>query len=236
VSLHPDEVAGLPEHVCRARRVHAEGEPSQVGHVGRRGESLPAVPGGPHHGGVDVLDAEVGRPHTHASLNALPQPGDGITTEGAHGIPARLGAELGAALAAAARANLWDAVNVLPEDGDPFFAELQEVYDDIGEGLPADATRPRPSELPDDHEEIERTGLFEDVVVRHFDWEVSYDADAYLLQLDTFSGHIAMQSWQRDRLCREIRRRLAHRPDGRLRRHWGAVLQVARRAPASQVS
>ncbi len=106
----------------------------------------------------------------------------------------------------------------------------------MGEGLPADATRPRPSELPDDHEEIERTGLFEDVVVRHVNWEVSYDADAYLLQLDTFSGHIAMQSWQRDRLCREIRRRLAHRPDGRLRRHGGAVLQVARRAPASHVS
>jgi len=94
VSLHPEEVAGLPEPVCRARRVHAEAEPSQVGHVGRRGEGLAAVPGGPRHGGVDVLDAEVGRPHTHASLNALPQPGDGITTEGAHGIPARLGAGL----------------------------------------------------------------------------------------------------------------------------------------------
>lgn len=33
----------------------------------------------------------------------------------------------------------------------------------------------------------------------------------------------------RDRLYGEIRRRLATRPDGRLRRHWGAVLHVARR-------
>ena len=130
-----------------------------AGHQLVPGEGLPAVPGGPYHGCVDILDAEVGRPHTRASRNALPQPGNGITTEGAHGIPARLGAELGAALAA--RANLWGAVNVFPEDGDPFFAELQKVYDDIGEGLPADATRPRPSELPDDHEETERTGLFE---------------------------------------------------------------------------
>jgi hypothetical protein len=30
----------------------------------------------------------------------------------------------------------------------------------------------------------------------------------------------------------EIRRRLAERPDGMLRRHWGSVLQVARRLGA----
>lgn len=34
---------------------------------------------------------------------------------------------------------------------------------------------------------------------------------------------------RRDRLYSEIRRRLAVRQDGRLRRHWGAVLHVARR-------
>jgi hypothetical protein len=38
-----------------------------------------------------------------------------------------------------------------------------------------------------------------------------------------------MAQWQRDRLYGEIRRRLAARPDGRLRRHWGAALHVARR-------
>lgn len=127
----------------------------------------------------------------------------------------------------------WNAVHLFPEGGDPFFAELQEVYDEIGEGGPEGLTWPRPGELPDDRAEIEASGLFEDVAVRQFDWEVSYDADAYVRLLDTFSGHIAMQPWQRDRLYGEIRRRLARRPDGRLRRHWGAVLQVARRADAS---
>jgi hypothetical protein len=66
----------------------------------------------------------------------------------------------------------------------------------------------------------------------HFDWEVTYDAEGYLRLLDTFSGHLAMQAWQRDRLYGEIRHRLAQRANGRLRRHWGAVLQVARRAHA----
>jgi hypothetical protein len=87
--------------------------------------------------------------------------------------------------------------------------------------------------LPDQRDEIEQSGLFEDVSVRHFDWELRYDADEYLELLDTFSGHIVMQPWQRDRLYAEIRRRLAERSDGRLRRHWGAVLHVARRTASS---
>jgi SAM-dependent methyltransferase len=122
---------------------------------------------------------------------------------------------------------IWSAVHVFPEGGDPFFAELQDIYDEIGESLPENATRPRPGELPDDREEIARSGVFEDVVVRHFDWEIVYTAEEYVRLLDTFSGHITMEPWQRDRLYGEIRRRLGQRPDGRLRRHWGAVLQVA---------
>ena len=30
-------------------------------------------------------------------------------------------------------------------------------------------------------------------VVRQLDWETTYDAEAYLALLDTFSGHIAME-------------------------------------------
>jgi SAM-dependent methyltransferase len=128
---------------------------------------------------------------------------------------------------------IWSATHVFPADGDPFFASLQTVYDEIGEGPAEKVVRPRPGELPDDREEIERTGRFGPVVVRHFDWEITYDADGYLRLLDTFSGHIALQPEQRDRLYGEIRRRLAQRPDGRLRRHWGAVLHVARRLPGN---
>ena len=68
--------------------------------------------------------------------------------------------------------------------------------------------------------------------VRHFDWETRYTAEEYIRLLNTFSGHIAMAPWQRDRLYGEIKRRLAGLPDGRLRRHWGAVLHVARKRAA----
>jgi SAM-dependent methyltransferase len=123
----------------------------------------------------------------------------------------------------------WSATHVFPDGGDRFFAEIQDVYNEIGEGLSPGEIRFRPGDLPDSRAEISASGLFEDVAVRRFDWEVSYDAAEYLRLLDTFSGHIAMEAWRRERLYAEIRRRLALRSDGRLRRHWGAVLNVARR-------
>jgi SAM-dependent methyltransferase len=127
----------------------------------------------------------------------------------------------------------WAALHVLPDGGDPFFRELQDVYDEIGEGLPPGAGWPRPGELPDERAEIGATRLFEVVEIRQYDWEIAYDADGYIELLETFSGHIAMAPWQRERLYGEIRRRLAARPDGVLRRHWGAVLHIARRRSSS---
>lgn len=127
----------------------------------------------------------------------------------------------------------WSATHVFPDGGDPFFLDIQDIYDEIGEGLPTDATWPRPGQLPDSREEIESSGLFQNVVVRHLDWEISYNTQEYLRLLDTFSGHINMEEWQRQRLYAEITRRLNQRPDHRLRRHWEAVLHVARRADPS---
>jgi SAM-dependent methyltransferase len=123
----------------------------------------------------------------------------------------------------------WAGVHVFPAGGDPFFGEIQDVYDEIGESRGARAW-PRPRELPDARNEIAATGLFGGATVIQFDWELDYDAEAYIDLLETFSGHIAMQAWQRERLYAEIRRRLSERPDGLVRRHWGAALHVTRRA------
>lgn len=127
----------------------------------------------------------------------------------------------------------WEAAHVFPGGGDPFFREIQDVYDEINEGMSPPAGFARPDELADATAEIEASGLFTDVTVRRFDWEIRYTAESYIRLLDTFSGHIAMADWQRDRLYGEIRRRLAARPGGQLRRHWGAVLHVARKIPGT---
>lgn len=122
---------------------------------------------------------------------------------------------------------------MFPDGGDPFFREIQPVYDEIGEGLPDDAVWPRPGELGDERDEVEPSGAFHLIRAQQFDWERIYDAEGYIELLDTFSGHIAMQNWQRTRLYQEIRRRLADRTNGLVRRHWGAVLHIARRLDAS---
>lgn len=123
----------------------------------------------------------------------------------------------------------WEATHVFPADADPFFRDIQHVYDEIGESKRPDEGWPTVETLPDSRAKIEASGLFGDVTVRRFGWQISYTAEEYIRLLDTFSGHIAMEAWKRDRLYGEVRRRLARRPDGRLRRHWGAVLNVARK-------
>src|SRR5271170_6843888 len=124
---------------------------------------------------------------------------------------------------------LWAQEHVFPDGGDPFFEEIQQVYDEIGEGLPPDAVRARPGELEDDRAGIEASGLFEVTGVRQYGWERVYRAEEYIELLSTFSDHLTMENWQRERLYGEIRRRLAGRPDRSVRRGWGAVLHIARR-------
>jgi SAM-dependent methyltransferase len=123
----------------------------------------------------------------------------------------------------------WEAVHVIPADGDPFFREIQDVYDEIGSGMPGDWVSPTTETLPSFEADIAETGLFSDTVVRRFQWEIRYTAESYIRLLETFSSHLVMEPRQKDRLYKEIRRRLALRPDGLVRRHWGAVLHVARR-------
>jgi SAM-dependent methyltransferase len=123
----------------------------------------------------------------------------------------------------------WKARHAFPTGFDPFFAEIQQVYDEIGESYAAEWPPAPPDEVPEDVAEIEASGCFTDVTVRRYLWELTYTADEYIALLSTFSGHIAMAPREREHLFAEIRRRLAAREDGRVRRHWLAILHVARR-------
>jgi SAM-dependent methyltransferase len=123
----------------------------------------------------------------------------------------------------------WSAAHAFPAGFDPFFTEIQEVYDEIGESHGEVWPPPSPDEVADDADEIQESGLFEDLRVRRYVWERRYTADEYVALLETFSGHIAMRQEQRERLYSEVRTRIDSRADPRVLRHWFAILHVARR-------
>jgi SAM-dependent methyltransferase len=131
----------------------------------------------------------------------------------------------------------FNAVHAFPADVDPFFLEVQEVYEAIGLGsqehwIPGHDRwpPPLPNDVPDQADEVLASGYFEDVKTRRYVWGLDYNADEYLELLNTFSGHIAMEADKRDYLYSEIRRRIDQRPGGSVRRHWLSVMHVARRS------
>jgi SAM-dependent methyltransferase len=120
--------------------------------------------------------------------------------------------------------------HAFPKDADAFFFDIQDVYRALGM-QPATETwpPPLPQDVPDMREEIESSGLFDDVQVRRYVWEQMYTADHYIDLLNTFSGHIALDPVERDFLYRNVRERIEARPDPRVRRHWLSILNVARK-------
>lgn len=118
--------------------------------------------------------------------------------------------------------------HAFPDGFDPFFTEIQRCYEALGE--PAlQWPPPPPDQAPDRREDIERSGLFEVVGIKRSVWAVDYTADTYIDVLNTYSGHIAMEQWQRDKLYAEVRRLIAQRPKAQIRKHHLSILHVCRR-------
>ncbi|MEW9551026.1 methyltransferase domain-containing protein [Nonomuraea sp. NPDC050783] len=144
--------------------------------------------------------------------------------------PAVKYAKAAALLAEGGHLAVWNADHAFPAGFDPFFTEIQRVYDELGEGDGSPWPPPPPEEWPDPAAaEFEGSGHFAVTATRRYVWALRYTAEEYIALLDTFSGHIAMHPAKRAHLYGEVRRRLAARPDGRLTRHWSVVLTVGRR-------
>ena len=113
--------------------------------------------------------------------------------------------------------------HVHPADGDPFFAEIQDVYEEIGEGR----APPQPPETVGDlRDEIELTGDFVHAGTRRHLWAHEYTADEYIAVLETYSGHRTMAPAVREHLYAEIRRRVGDRT---IRKHYLTSIDVGLR-------
>jgi len=102
--------------------------------------------------------------------------------------------------------------HVRPEDGDPFWEEVQEDYEAV---VPSEDNRPPPRpdeyEVRDISEEISAGGRFRNVAVRRYLWDAPYTADEYIAVLDTYSGHRSIPAETRLELYRRIRERIGDR-------------------------
>ena len=101
----------------------------------------------------------------------------------------------------------WGASHAFPADFDPFFSDIQAVYEEIGESRPGNGRRHRPSKCRISQPEIEASDLFDEAHVRRYLWSAPTPRTSTSRFWSTFSGHIAMAESKRQHLFAEIRRR-----------------------------
>jgi SAM-dependent methyltransferase len=112
-----------------------------------------------------------------------------------------------------------------------FFEEVEQIY---RREVPEQEEKYDPLLWP--HEvsepvkaEMEQTGLFRDVAVRQYHWDVTYDTASYLRLLDTYSNHRILESHRHDRLFHDIADLINTRYHGHITKGCLAILYVAHR-------
>jgi SAM-dependent methyltransferase len=133
-------------------------------------------------------------------------------------------ARLGRALA------VTEIEHVLVEGGDPIWVEVQADYDAI---VPSPDNRPPPyeHEVGDLRPQLEETGLFAEVEVRRYRWDVEYTADEWLDVLRTYSPNIARDRETTERLLERIGARIGPRT---VTKHYLATLNIGHRSDQLQ--
>jgi SAM-dependent methyltransferase len=117
--------------------------------------------------------------------------------------------------------------HVRVEGDDPFWVEMQADYDAV---VPGPDNRPPPllAEVGDLRAEIDATGLFAEVDVRRYVWQVTYGAAEYVDLLRTYSPNIARDPETSLELLRRIRARISARDDPRVTKSYLATTSIAR--------
>ena len=115
--------------------------------------------------------------------------------------------------------------HVMPENGDPFFAEVQEDYDAV---VPQRDNAPPgpPEEAESWTDEFRASGVFDRVEERRHLHELVYTADEFVALLGTFSNNLALPDEQRHELFRRIHARISARPSGTVTEHHTLTLTV----------
>jgi SAM-dependent methyltransferase len=104
-----------------------------------------------------------------------------------------------------------------------FFVDVQECYERWDPATPPGLRLSRADDVP---REFDESPEFEAPEFHRYEWELSYDTEAYADLLLTYSNHIALPA--RDRLIADIRQLVDTRYGGRVTKRYLTQLAVAR--------
>lgn len=122
-------------------------------------------------------------------------------------------------------------VHVQSEASQGFFEAVQSIYQ---REVPEQEEKYGPLLWPEQvgepvKVEIEQTGLFGEVSVRRYCWDVTYDAAGYVHLLNTYSNHRVLDDQRRARLFQAITDLIDTRFHGHITKGYLALLYVAHR-------
>jgi SAM-dependent methyltransferase len=122
-------------------------------------------------------------------------------------------------------------LHVQSEASQGFFEEVEQIYrQQVPEQEEKYGQLLWPHEIKEPVKaEMEQTGLFRDVAVCRYHWDVTYDAASYLRLLDTYSNHRILESHRHDRLFHDIAELINTRYHGSITKGYLAILYVANR-------
>jgi len=110
-----------------------------------------------------------------------------------------------------------------------FFDEVQTCYEQWDPATPPGFRQPAASTIPCDSEEVDRSGRFEPVQFRRYEWDCAYSTASYLDLLRTYSGHRALAPAARQGLLARIAALIDARYGGHIVKHYLTALRVAHR-------
>jgi SAM-dependent methyltransferase len=95
---------------------------------------------------------------------------------------------------------------------------------------------PTAADIPQDSDELERSGLFEPAIFRRYEWEQPYTAQEYLDVLSTYSGHRALEATERRHLLDCIHQLISQHYGGRIRKRYLNELRLGRRRARAEAA
>ena len=110
-----------------------------------------------------------------------------------------------------------------------FFTDVQRIYDHYGIGEAPGFCLAAASDIPEQFDEAERSGLFDSLQFRRYEWDEIYTAQSYLDLLATYSNHRALSTQAQAEMFPSIANLITSRYGGQITKRYMVQLAVARK-------